>query len=119
MLDKTIDSALINLRKQIIRGDLDGLEHVNALLVTRGVYPGILPPSYRRFTQSKRGDTKRAIIAALTDGPKRPSDVARHMCQQMPSLSYQAASARVHQALARMAASGLVKREGRLWGLVP
>ena len=37
MLDKTIDSALLKLRRQIIRGGLDGLDHFNALLVQRGI----------------------------------------------------------------------------------
>ena len=37
MLDKTITSALLQLRAQIIRGRLDGLAHVQALLLARGV----------------------------------------------------------------------------------
>jgi hypothetical protein len=39
MLDKTVTSALLHLRAQIIRDRLDGLDHVNALLVQRGVDP--------------------------------------------------------------------------------
>jgi hypothetical protein len=39
MLDKTITSALLHLRAQIIRDRLDGLGHVNALLVQRGIEP--------------------------------------------------------------------------------
>ena len=37
MLDKTITNALIALRRQIIRGNLDRLDHVNALLAARGI----------------------------------------------------------------------------------
>lgn len=40
MLDKTIDSALLNLRRDLIRGGDEGLAHVEALLRLRGVVPG-------------------------------------------------------------------------------
>jgi hypothetical protein len=43
MLDKTIDSALLNLRRQIIQGNLDGLGHVEAFLAQRGLDPSALP----------------------------------------------------------------------------
>jgi hypothetical protein len=44
MQDKAIDSALLNLRKQIMRGGGDGLEHVEARLGLRGVdMPAVLP----------------------------------------------------------------------------
>ena len=41
MIDKTITNALIELRKQIIRGRLDILAHVDALLMARGVDPAM------------------------------------------------------------------------------
>jgi|TARA_B110000908_G_C10234647_1_gene442613 hypothetical protein len=41
---KTINSALLALRKQIIRANGDGMDHVEAMLVIRGVHmPAILP----------------------------------------------------------------------------
>lgn len=116
MLDKTIDSALLNLRRQIIRGNLDGLEHVNALLVQRGLDPAALPKVGKLVVQSKRGVTKRAVIAALGDGPKRPNEIAQHMSQKA-GMPYRAAVGRVHQALMRMADSGLVVRDGMVWRL--
>ena len=36
-MDKSIDRALLAPRKKIIRGNLDGLDHVEALLAMRGV----------------------------------------------------------------------------------
>ena len=96
----------------------DTLTHVNALLAERGIDPAALPAAYRGVVQVKRGDTKRAVIAALACGPRRPADVARHMCEQTPSLPYKAATARVHPALARMAASGLAVRDGGVWQLI-
>ena len=118
MLDKTITSALLVLRKRLILTGSGSLAHVNALLAERGIDPATLPAAYRGVVQAKRGDTKRAVIAALASGPKTPADVARHMCQQAPSPTYRAASARVHQALARMAAGGLVVRSMHRWSLV-
>ena len=116
MLNKTIDSALLNLRRQMCRAGQD-LAQVNALLAQRGIDSGALPATYRSGAQAKRGETKRAVIAALADGPKRGADVARHMCQREPGLSYPTATVRVHPALARMAASGLVVRDGDRWRL--
>ncbi len=44
MQGKTIDNALLTLRKQTIRGDRDGLTQVEALLAMRGVaMPHVLP----------------------------------------------------------------------------
>jgi hypothetical protein len=44
MQDKTIDGALLALRKQIIREKREGLAHVEALLALRGVHmPAVLP----------------------------------------------------------------------------
>lgn len=116
MLDKSIDSALLNLRRQMCRAGQD-LAHINALLAQRGIDPSALPATYRSGAQAKRGETKRAVIAALAGGPKRGADVARHMCQQEPDLSYTTATARVHPALARMAEGGLVVRDGGQWRL--
>lgn len=39
MQEKTINNALLALRRQIIRGDGENLAHVEALLRARGVEP--------------------------------------------------------------------------------
>ena len=52
MQDKTISNALLALRKQIIRGDSDGLAQVETLLRMRSVdMPRVLP--------AKRSDVAR------------------------------------------------------------
>ena len=44
MQGRTIDNALLALRKQMIRKDRDGLAHVEALLIARFVpMPAVLP----------------------------------------------------------------------------
>ena len=69
MQDKTIDSALLALRKHIIRGDLDGLEHVEALLTARGVaMPRVM--AAKRPDVARRGYMRLCITAAIKDGPE-------------------------------------------------
>jgi len=69
MQDKSVNSALLALRKQIIRGDLDGLAHVEALLAMRGVaMPAVLPA--KRPDVVRRGHMAVMIPNALRDGPK-------------------------------------------------
>ena len=57
MQDKTINNALLALRKQIIREGGNGLDHVQALLEQRGVnMPRVLPP--KRSDVAKRGQMR-------------------------------------------------------------
>ena len=55
MLDKTITSALLVLRKRLILTGSGSLAHVNALLAERGIDPATLPAAYRGVVQAKRG----------------------------------------------------------------
>ena len=74
MLDKTIDSVLLNRRRQIVWGNLDRLDHVEASLVLRGV--ASLPVSEAMQTDAgKRNGTARQLIGALGHSPKAPSEV--------------------------------------------
>ncbi len=111
MLDKTITSALLNLRVQIIRGKLDGLGHVEALLVARGVD---LPSVPRKIAQ--RRDTSRLALNALRDGPKRAKEVAQHV-MAATGMPERQAKAIMYQAVYNLHRRGLVTREGRLWRL--
>jgi hypothetical protein len=118
MLDKTIDSALVNLRKQIIRGSLDGLPHVEALLILRG-----LDPASQHVTKPRPDNllARRAmgalILDCLRDGQKRGRDVAAYVAAHEPSVTYTQAMRRVYQGLHRLHKHGMVTREGRLWGV--
>jgi hypothetical protein len=111
MLDKSINSALLALRAQIIRDSLDGLDHVNALLVMRGVPRPRVP---RKFAQ--RQDTSRLALEALWTGPKRGYEVARYAAEttgdQLPDQWR-----RMYQALHNLRRRGLVVKDGRVWRL--
>lgn len=113
MLDKTITNALCQLRAQIIRGKLDGLEHVEALLLARGV-----DPAAQHVPQqiAQRRDTSRLAMAALRDGPKRSKEVALHV-MAATGMPERQASAIMYQAVYNLHRRGLVVRDGRVWRL--
>jgi hypothetical protein len=116
MLDKSIDGALLALRKQIIRGDGEGLSHCEALLSLRGVHmPAVLPA--KRGDVAKRGHMSLMIIAALRGGPKPLRDIVAYVAARRPELHYDAAYVRTTQALANMKHRGQVDRCGELWRL--
>lgn len=118
MLDKTIDSALQNLRRDLIRNGGDGLEHVEALMRLRGIpMPRVLPP--KRPDAAKHGQMRRIILDALREGPKPMRELVPLVHAARQGLSRQAAYQRTGQALVKLKLAGHVGREGRVWGLAP
>ena len=116
MLDKTITSALLQLRAQIIRGRLDGLDHEEALLAARGVALPHVPRPHASNSLPRLGMT-RLLVEALRDGPKGGVAAARYVAEHQPSISYREAQRRVHQGLARAVAHGYAVRDGGVWRL--
>lgn len=116
MLDKTVNSALLNLRAQIIRGKLDGLGHVEALLVARGVsLPAV--PRKRPADTFKRLSLRLLIMEGLRCGPVRSAMLIEQVMAKQPDVSRIDATHRVHNVLWKMKVAGLVVRDGRLWKL--
>lgn len=114
MQDRTIDNALLALRKQIIRDSLDGLDHVEALLQMRGVdAPRVMPP--KRKDVAKRGHMTALVLEALRIGPKTAEVVTAYVAPRRPELTPEAAKKRTSQALTKLKMRGLVRREGRVW----
>ena len=118
MLDKTITSALLQLRLKIIREGLDGLPHVDALLVARGVAPQsqhVTKP--RPINMLARRAMFQAITDCLQDGPKRGRDVAAYIAAREPGITYAQAMRRVYQGLYRLKAHGVAVKDGAGWRL--
>ena len=114
MQDRTIDNALLALRKQVIREGTEGQDHVEALLQMRGVdMPHVLPA--KRKDVAGKGLMARLVLESLRDGPKPLREVVSHVARHRPELDYRAAYIRTTQALARMKGRGLVRRDGRVW----
>jgi len=114
MQNKTINGALLALRKQIIRGNLDGLNHVEALLRLRGVQmPHVMPA--KRSDVARRGQMRIIILGALRDGPKRLPEITAHVVRCRPDADADRAYKRVSVVLTKMKAEGLVWHEGRVW----
>lgn len=115
MQDKTITNSLLALRKQIITRNLDGLSHVNALLVARGIDPAKVRAAAKRKPDfSRKGIMRLMVVEAMRGAPK----TAREIAARRPEITPEAARKRTAQALDKMRLAGLVKRKGRLWGLV-
>lgn len=113
MQDRTINNALLALRKQMIREGQDGLVHVEALLADRGVQmPAVLPA--KGLDVARRGQMRRQVLEAIRDGATL-RQVTAHVASLRPELSERQAYIRSGQCLARLKRDGRVKREGRVW----
>ena len=109
MQDKTINSALLALRKQ---GGHQG-KLAEVLLDMREVPL----PAFYQDRPFRRGDTKRLVLAALRDGPKTNSALGRMIQASRPDMTHKEAANRSYQCLLRLEGKGLVGRDGRGWVL--
>jgi methyl coenzyme M reductase subunit C len=116
MQDKSIDGALLALRKNIIRGNLDGLAHVEALLILRQVHmPAVLPA--KKADVARRGQMTRLVMDALRSGPKTTRQISAIIATARPEISPDEVHRRTEAAMCNMRYRGEVVRDGRLWGL--
>ena len=112
MLNKSIDGALLALRKQIIRGDGKGLEHVEALLAMREVECPVVLPA-RCATTVRKGQMRSMILDALRDGPMTRNQLVEHVAPRRPDVPPERLYWRVDAALSKVRAAELVRRERR------
>jgi predicted ABC-type transport system involved in lysophospholipase L1 biosynthesis ATPase subunit len=119
MQDKTINNALLRVRRDAYGRDAESFGHAEALLRLRGV--DLAAHVIHRKSMTKRSGNRQmrlAILRSLRTGPKVMQEIARDVHADNPQLDFDAAYKRAGMALARCKADGLVMREGRLWGLV-
>ena len=113
MQDRTIDNALLALRKQIVLADGKGQEQVEALLAMRGVP---LPGVRRRGRPPGRwGQISRLVLTALSDGPMTLQQLTDYVDQRMPLITREDAYKRVATQLSVMKAQGLVRHGRKMW----
>lgn len=112
MLDKTITNALLQLRAHIVRGNLDGREHVEALLIARGV---VLPhvPRPMPADRFRKSGLRLLLMDGLRGGPARSAVLIDMVMQRQPDLSRTDAMHRVHNVLWKMLAAGTVAKGDR------
>lgn len=116
MLDKSIDGALLALRKQIIRGNGEGLAHVEALCLLRGVdMPAVLPA--KRADVARKGMMRLIILDGIRKGYRTQRDLAAYVAIQRPELSPCAAYVRTTQALQKLRRAGILRLNGGAWRL--
>ena len=118
MQDKSINGALLALRKQIIRSDGEGLAHVEALLALRGVHmPAVLPA--KRKDVAGRGIMSAIILEVLSNVPMPLPQVVAHVASRRPDLDPEFAYQRTVQVLFKMKQRGLVGNTKRIgWYVV-
>lgn len=116
MLDGTITSALCRLRVKIIREGLEGLPHVEALLSLCGVRLTKVSPAMPADCQHYSG-VRPVVLAALQDGAKTPGQVGDAIMAARPVMDRKRAMIRGYRMLYKLRDGGVVRCEGRLWGL--
>lgn len=118
MQDRTITNALLALRGQIIRGNLDGLKHVNALLAARGVdLDGQRVPHKMPADTCERGEVKMLILEALRTGPKRPPEIAALILAGHPDIPPCVALRRAYRAAHKLRVRGFLVSDDGVWRL--
>lgn len=115
--DKSINISLYYLRAQIIREGLDGLAHVDALLKQRGCDPAALRVPPKRVIAFRHGEFRRAVLDALRERPRAVQEIADMFANRLGHVGNANRCTRVSACLRRLEGHGLVRREGRVWGL--
>jgi len=105
-----LNHQLYRIRAQIIREQMQGLEHINALLVIRGLEPDAFHVPIKYNPTFKRGEFKRTVISALRGGPKTPVEIWRLFGKPKRSL--------ITKNMKRLESQGLVVMGKRGWRLV-
>lgn len=110
MQDRTINNALIALRKQ---GGPQG-KIAEALLDMRGVPL----PTHRQSEPFKRGQAQRLALDALRNGAETTAHIAVDVLRLKSDITRRQAAHCAYLALLRLEGKGLVCRDGRAWRLV-
>jgi hypothetical protein len=120
MQDRTIDSALLVLRKQIIQGDGIGRQHVDALLKQRRIaLPRVRPA---RTNVAGKGVMARMVLEALRDGPQTARYASEYIAPRRPEITFDKAHLLSAVTLTKLKNRGLVLHDGRfggVWRLAP
>ena len=116
MLDTSIDAALVELRRQIVQGGLEGQEHVEALMIARGI---ALRPVTRQLVAVRlpRNYLRRMILAALKEGPMTGPTIAAMVMERTPQIAPDHAYFRAYSAVTRLRYAGMVVKDGKVWRL--
>lgn len=116
MQDKTITSALCQRRLQLIRSG-QTLDHVDALLVQRGVNPASLHVPRYPADSCRHGEIRLAVIGELQTGPKTASQLVTAFHALHPDMALATARTRVHRSVYKMGRAGMAIRTGMKWAL--
>src|SRR6056297_1226287 len=114
MQDKSINNALLALRKQIIREGQDGLAEVETLLRMRGVaMPAVLPQ--KKADAARQGIMRLIVYDGMREGHRTQAALAAYVAARRPELTRRAAYVRTTQVLQKMRKAGMVRWEAGVW----
>jgi hypothetical protein len=117
MQDKSINKALLALRKAMIQDNLDGLGYVKALIVLRGVeLPRVM---VRCAPVAKRNAMRRLVRDALRSGPMTRKQLVDFVSKERPDVPLDRLYWRVDSTLDKIRLADAVGRRGRLWAITP
>lgn len=108
MQDRTIDNALLALRRQIIHGGGEGLEQVEHLLRLRGV-----PMPRTQANVARRGQMQHLVLAAVSEGHRTRPAITAYVVEHRADIPPDRAYWRVDAALAKLKRKGKVQDVGR------
>lgn len=111
MRDKTIDNALLMLRRE--GGEVQEL--AERLLTLRGLHdrPRMI------VSPGKRGQMQRLALEAIKAGHTGRPDIAAYIAERRPDMPIERAYTRTGSALKKLQRKGFARREGRVWKLAP
>lgn len=120
---ETIINILQHVRAEIVRDELDGLEHVDALLWLYGVDPEARPIAQKRPRVYRRMGLRKAVRRSLAGGPKTTRAIALDLLREKNSITYEQAYERAYACCYKLMLAGDVvkeKKAGRVvWSLPP
>ena len=117
MQEKSILNVLLHVRAEIIRDGLDGLEHVDALLIARGYDPASqhVPKKIPRYFG--RGKQHEMLFDALRAGQGTARELANRVAERHGGVDAESILAALHVTLTGMKRRGLVANQGAVWRL--
>ena len=107
----TIISVLHYLKQEAERVGFDTVQHIDAILASRGIDPEKLRTPRKTPQTFKKGELQRKVLEALRE-PKTGPEIVSAIDSPLP---YKETYRRVYIVLDRLKRRGLVRNEQRVW----
>ena len=116
MLDKSINAALVELRKRMARGGAD-LTHIHAVMASRGLDPASIRVPRQYPSRLRRNLLKAMVMDALRSGPMTGPEITALTMASIRQEKCRNVYQRTYAALGWLVRHGVAVREGGRWRL--